>query len=367
MEIYSTRKKKRQRSFPVARYLRLDAAGINISDHSIKFVELALSKDHSHMELGRFDDIPIAEGVVSQGHIKQPKVLQDALNKLQKKYELEFVRVSIPEEQAYLFSLPLPNDLEGSLRDYIAFRITEHVPLSREEAVFDFDIVEPDRPGELYEANVSVLKREFIETFMSLFAKTSMIPLSFEIEAEAIKKAVVPRTYRDPLMIVDVGRTRTGISLVDKGVVRYTATVETGGDEFTKAIEKSAGVTYEEADKLKQEEGFSGFSGNPEITRALSESLNPLKSEIKKRVDYWISLEDRKKKSYKKLKKIILCGGHAPNPGLAQSLSYSFNLPVEIANVWSNVLDIEKYVPEISRNHSLQYSAAIGLALSDDN
>jgi hypothetical protein len=60
-----------------------------------------------------------------------------------------------------------------------------------------------------------------------------------------------------------------------------------------------------------------------------------------------------------------LPGGDSNLIGLPEYLSASTHTPVEHANVWANIANAEKYVPEIAFNKSLSFAAALGLALGD--
>jgi Tfp pilus assembly PilM family ATPase len=60
-----------------------------------------------------------------------------------------------------------------------------------------------------------------------------------------------------------------------------------------------------------------------------------------------------------------LCGGDSNLIGLPEYLSSSTKNPIEIANVWVNIINNEKYIPEIKFEDSLTYVAALGLALAD--
>jgi hypothetical protein len=39
--------------------------------------------------------------------------------------------------------------------------------------------------------------------------------------------------------------------------------------------------------------------------------------------------------------------------------------PVEMANVWTNIVNTENYIPEMSFKQALSFSTALGLALGD--
>ena len=67
----------------------------------------------------------------------------------------------------------------------------------------------------------------------------------------------------------------------------------------------------------------------------------------------------------RQIKKVILCGGDSNLVGLSEYFSVSMKVSVEMANVWVNITNTEKYIPDISFNQSLAFASALGLALRD--
>jgi len=74
-----------------------------------------------------------------------------------------------------------------------------------------------------------------------------------EAAAFSVFSSLVLKDNKQVTMIVDIGRTRTGVSIVESTTVHYTSTLEMGGDSFITEVQKSLGITFREADKLKQE------------------------------------------------------------------------------------------------------------------
>jgi Tfp pilus assembly PilM family ATPase len=79
---------------------------------------------------------------------------------------------------------------------------------------------------------------------------------------------------------------------------------------------------------------------------------------------YWHTHQEGNK-DHPTIKKIILCGGDSNLIGLAEYFAVSTKNPVEMANVWTNITNTEKHVPEIRFEQSLTYAAALGLALGN--
>ncbi len=152
--------------------------------------------------------------------------------------------------------------------------------------------------------------------------------------------------------------------MISNGSVQFTSTVLIGSEDFTLAIMKEYGVSREEAIRMKTERGFQAADGQGSIFLSLINTASALKDEIERIVLYWQSYVDKRpSKKGGKLASIVLSGRDALIIGFKEYLSATVRMPVNIANVWSNIYDIDKKIPEIEYIDSLDYAAAIGLAL----
>ncbi|MFA5838690.1 MAG: pilus assembly protein PilM [Candidatus Paceibacterota bacterium] len=351
--------------FPPPRFLRMLAVGVSISDHSVKLMELV--HFGTHLEVGRYGDIPIQENVMIYGEIKDDKKLKEILQSVREKFEIDLVHVAVPEEKAYLFEMELPQEAINNIRESVEFQIEEFIPISSKETIFDYEIITPENKDGKIEVNVSAIPEKYIQDYLNIFEGAGMIPVSFEIEAQALKRAVVSPDDMGTYMIIDIGRTRTGISIVSNGFLRHTSTVSIGGDALIRAIQKQLNISFEEADKIKQKIGFIKNEKDVELYRALTITMSALEEEINKRYSFWNDHPESNNKLKKKIQKIILCGGNAHTPGLKEYLSLRIKTPVEIANVWRNTTSFDNYIPEISFNYSSGYASVIGLILGETN
>ena len=67
-----------------------------------------------------------------------------------------------------------------------------------------------------------------------------------------------------------------------------------------------------------------------------------------------------------KVKKIILCGENGALRSLDDYISLSLGVNVEKASVWKNIFSLDHFIPEMDFFTSLEYAAAIGLAMRTD-
>jgi type IV pilus assembly protein PilM len=352
---------KHSKAFPVPRILLFHSVGIDISDRSVKYAELVVSG--KELSLGRHGLRSIPEGVISSGRVENPEALAQVLSKLKEEEKLSYVRVALPEEQVYLFRTHLSGVSFSDLRNTIDLQIEEHIPISASDAVFDFDVI-GEHDGS-FDLQVVATSRELINGYLEAFSKAKLIPVSFELEAQAIARAIVKTGDKSTSMIVDFGGTRTGISIIQGDMILFTSTVSVGGVGMSEAIARSMNVSVDEAEKIKQSTGLSEAPENREAFSAMVSTLSVLRDEINRTYTYWQTQKDDEGAIRPKIESIVVCGGDANLPGFTEYLSASLRIPVICADPWVNITNFKNYIPAIHRKEALSFATAIGLALAD--
>lgn len=345
-------------SFPTPSYLAMNSFAIDISDQSIKYGELLATPEG--LRLGRFGKEKIPPGVVVSGKIEDQNQLVAILKQLKEKEHLGFVRVSLPEEQMYLFTLLLPKVSDKELRDIILLQIEEHIPLKAVDTVFEYDIISKSDVNTL--VLVSAIATSTVDGYLSSFEKAGLSPLSFELEAQAIARSVIPVDDKEPTMIVDFGDTRTGVSIVHDGKVFFTTTLDMGGVNLTNMISKNFTLPFEKAEEMKRSYGLDGISNIENIFPVILNEISVLRDELNKQYLYWKS-HDNCGISHDQINRIVLCGGDANLTGLSDYLEASMKIKVDHANAWVNISNMKNGVPNMSFEESLGYVTVLGLAL----
>ncbi|OHA83459.1 MAG: hypothetical protein A2408_02225 [Candidatus Yonathbacteria bacterium RIFOXYC1_FULL_52_10] len=348
--------------FPVPTFLEMPAVGFDISDHSIRFAELLETR--KGLVLKNYGEYEIPEGIVSSGEIKSVEGLRKVFADLQKELSTKFVMVALPEEHAYLLELGMATTKPSDVRSMLELQLEEHVPIPPADALFDYELMDAGRVRDgIIDVAVSAVHRGLVDSYLETFQGTGLTPTVFEIEPESIARAVIPEGDKGTYMIMDFGKTRTGISIVNNGGISVTSTVAVGGMSLTRTIAKELAVSLEEAEKIKHERGFARTQENEALFGALMANVSILRDELIRHYNYWHEHPDAHGRRRAGIEKVILCGGDSNLTGFAEFLSLGLHAPVELARVMQNVNSLSKYVPEISFNDSLRYATAIGLAL----
>lgn len=346
--------------FPTPKFLAMSSCAIDISDHSVKYGELNLLEDG--LRLGRYGKEKVPDGIVKSGKIENPEPLIKILKDLKQRENLEFVRVALPEEQIYLFTLSVPKIDGGDLYETILLQLEDHIPLQAADTLFDYNILFDDKSNVTVE--VVAISAETVNSYLSVFDKSGLIPVAFELESQSVTSAVVPRGEVGTVMIIDFGEARTGISIAVDGRVVFTSTFDIGGNVFTEMIAKNYSISFAEAEikKLKLE---NSEEEKEDLFPTMLNIIAVLRDEINKHFVYWTAHKDEVGAHKEGISKIIICGGGSNIPGLVEYLSVSFKTKVEYANAWTNILSTDSNVPDMSFSESLSYLTVLGLAIGD--
>jgi type IV pilus assembly protein PilM len=362
-------------SFPVPHHIAMPAVGLDISDQSVKFIEL--THGHDGVRVGRFATKEFPKGIIVGGTIARRDALVEHLSAFREEHGLTFVRASLPEEPGYIFTTQVPDVTPDEVRSLLRFKLEENVPIAPTEAVVDYDPMTQDpslgpASGNQRIVAVSVFPEKLAQDYADLLHTSGLVPVSLEIEAQALARAVVPRGASGTYMIVDIGRMRSGLAVAQGGAVRFTTTLEIGGEDLTALIKRSFPQADEaEILRIKNEEGL-GHTKAPEVKEAMERFAETLRSNVERYYLYWQTHKDAKDAqtlpmSNPPITNIILSGGYANIAGLPEYLSRELRVKTGRANVWTNAFSLDTYIPPIPYRESLGYASAIGLALHGDD
>ncbi|HCB35399.1 MAG TPA: hypothetical protein DEP25_02035 [Candidatus Taylorbacteria bacterium] len=351
------------RFFPPPRFLEMPAVGLDISDDAVSAIGLARKSNAFVLE--RFGRRRLQSGSVSGGRINDANAVAGVLRELKDELKLDFVNASLSEENAYLFKVKIPRVSRKEIRGVLEFKLEENVPIPASEAIFDYTVITQagHSNGDHIDVGVTVLSKAVVDAYTALLDKAGLVPLSFEIEAQAISRAVIPRGNRETHLVVNIGERKTGLFIISNEVVHFTSTVGIGGMHITEAIARHLSISSSEAERVKNDHSSFRRKENMELFLVIAEVVSVLKSELNKLTVYWSTHEGPSGELGKKITNIILCGRDAAIAGIVEYFAFSLDRPVEVGNVWTNAFSLDEHIPSLHFDESLDYAATVGLAL----
>ncbi len=347
--------------FTAPKFLSMPAVGLDISADAIRFIELEQKK--KGMIVSRFATRNFPAEIITDGHVRDKKKLQDAITELAHEYHLSFANIALPEEQAYLANIRIPRVSPKELRDTIELRLEENVPIPAADAIFDYVIIDDagNQHKDMLDVVISVLPRLVVEESLEIFRGTGIIPKAFELESQATARAIIPAGDNGTFLVADIGKMVTDVFVVASGVVQFSAILDIGGHHITPAIEKAMEVTHDEAEALKVKYGLVGGAKEVALHNAMLPALLDLRTRLIRHYEYWQTHHGEKVGG--NIECIYLTGGGANLRGIEEYLSMETDVKVVVANPWVNVRSFEEYIPPLTLHQSHGYAAAIGLAL----
>lgn len=351
--------------------LKPDVFGIDLSDLSLKVAKLA--RKGSGLRLATFGESPIPAGFIEQGEIKKPKELEHIIRSTIENVQGSALRTrnviaSLPEEKAFLQVIQLPKMNPAEVMNAALFEAENYIPYSLETVYIDSQVVRPLR-NHLDHSDVLLasLPKNTIDSYVSLFRNAGLTIQALEIESLAQVRSLVPGEVSPiPLLVVDLGATRTSFIVFAGTSLRFTASIPVSSQQLTSAIATSFGTDLVKAEELKRKHGIISSPEGKKVYEAMMPLLNELVQQIKRYMDYYdshaghqhISQEERQ------IKKVILAGGGANLKGLDEFLAKSLKTEVFLGNPWVNIMPTPFHeLPPLPLDQSLRYSTVLGLAL----
>ncbi len=352
------------KAFQVPSYLSLPAAAFDLSDRTIKYMEVRHEPGVGILP-AVYEERKIKKGIIISGDVQDVEALVLELKSFKKRYKkTSFVNIALPEELAFVFDFDIRrSDIEsGDLRQYIEFKLPEFIPFSVQNALFDFDVIlETDK---YLHVSVVVYPQDIVEEYLMAFEEAGYTVKSAELETVAIARSVVPGEYLQStksLMVLDVGTSKIGVTImVGSAPVFSTAISFPMKSKFEELFKVQFGRKPTDDNELFEWKFKEGILFLP------PDSLNKFEkkviNEIVKIKDYFNS---HKSPFFEELSHVYLSGGNAATKGMDALLESSLSVECTIGNVWQNMFNIEKYIPEINKRESLKYATLSGLVLKD--
>ncbi len=326
----------------------MPAVGLSVESDLLRLV--SFEKKHGRTVLKTASEFKLESGTIVAGDVAKPDNLAVVLKNIRNEHGARFARVALPEEKAYVYEAIIPVPEDGEMSDAVEFSLDQNIPLSADEVVFDFAVVEgPFSNNSVQSARVvvSAYPKGIIETWVGLLGQAGITPFSLTPESQAIAHSLVVHTDARPSLLVHFLKDKTIVAIVSGGFVRFSTTVSggsAGGLENTEKI-----LASHEGEKISE-----------------SIELLSVRDEVKKVFSYWMSKEEIKsRKEPRSIGSVIVTGHIADMIDVAEYLGKHIGVPAILGNVWQNAFSLDKFIPEIEFEDSLCLAAAVGVALPE--
>src|SRR5580765_4807335 len=293
------------------------------------------------------------------------KALQDMMT--QKGIKAKTVNVCAPGFHVFSKFVKLPPVDPGKVTQIIQYEAQQNVPFPLAEVVWDYQILGSTAGGEL-EVLLVAIKADIVE---GLFRVTESSGLHLQLAD--VSPAALCNAFRynygdleDCTMLLDIGAKTSNLLFFEKGKV-YSRSINLGANSITQDFSNESKLKFDNAEKIKIEEGFVSLGGayeEPEnqhqaaISKIARQFMTRLHIQVNQTMQFY-----RGQQGGSAPQRLFLSGGASVMPYTAQFFAEKLNVPVEYFNPFRNVqIDPGVNLEELARvAHALGEVVGLGL------
>jgi type IV pilus assembly protein PilM len=313
-------------------------------------------------------------GIVVGGELREPDALADALklffarNKLPKKG----VRLGIANNRIGVRIFDIVGvEEEKLLANAIHFRAQEALPIPLDEAVLDYHVLDEsvnEEGNSVKRVLLVVAYRELIERYVSACRKAGIALAGIDLEAFALLRSMSAPVDGSAAAVVavSIGYDRSTFAVSDGRVCEFTRVLEWGGWSLNVALARAFDTAPSEVETFKRSLSLDGSiapegaseqqiaTGVDAVARQVQSFARELVSSLQFYQNQPGSLG---------IGEIVITGGTAQMPGLAQELERLIGVRVRVGDPLAR-LKVAKRV-NVPAGELGSYAVAIGLGIED--
>lgn len=338
----------------------------------------------------RAAQVPLRPGVVEAGEVRQPEAVAEALGELWSEAGVKSkqVHLGVGNQCVVVREVALPWLPEKDLRDSLAFRVQELIPMASEEAVLDFDpLGEMDQGGRrMVRILLVAAHRPMVNALVEAALAAKLDPQGIDLTPFAVTRAVgtgdagLDLDSSGDEAIVDIGAQVTSICVHDHGVIRFVRMLPSGGRDITLALASGLGVDDEVAERLKRGEPpadamatdtlpadippvqaprVQGVLSDPSQVRDLALTrAGSFVDEVRSSLEFYTALMPNVQ-----VGRVLVVGGGSRLDGLLELLKERLQVPVDRGRLFERAKSEIELSAEASVEAEAVLSVAVGLAI----
>jgi len=328
--------------------------GLDIGSNSIKLVQLQETKTGTGLyKAGSAASPPDA---VKAGVIVDPLAVAKAIRSLLEALQVEGgpVTAGVAGPTVVAREVPLPAMSDRQLRKSIQWEARNYISFPVEDSVVEFQVM--DRPAQAEGGQMRVMlvaaPRDMVDSQVEAIELAGLDPAAVEIQPFAMMRGILASNgshaeSEETTAVLGIGAAYTDITIMKDGMFVLTRMIPIAGDAFTEAIKNALDVDLEEANQLK-ETAMQVVSSEEEratldpAAQQASRAIEPLLDELIREVRRSLAYHDYQQQAPDAgagdlgVNRILLSGGSAKLPRVAEYFQSQLGVPVDVVNVFGN-------------------------------
>lgn len=316
----------------------------------------------------RAAQVPLPQGAVENGEVRQPPLVAEALKELwdRSRIRARQVLLGVGNQRVVVREVALPWLPEKELRSSLGFQVQEFIPISVEDAVLDFDpLGEFEQEGRrMLRILLVAAQKVMVSAAVEAVQGARLEPVGIDLNPFALVRAVGTSDEALDLetagdeAVVDIGAHVTNICVHDRGVTRFVRILPTGGRDITLAVARGLGVEDEVAERLKRGEDGEGGPAQKDVERVALSRAGSFVDEIRSSLEFYTAQVPGAR-----IWRVLVTGGGSKLKGFIELLQERIPVKVDRGRVFERVKSELDLPPDAMEDAEPVLAVAVGLAI----
>jgi type IV pilus assembly protein PilM len=342
---------------------------IDMGSHSIKLLQLAQLKN-GNFELASLGIMPLEQGSIVDGAIKEPDQVSEALKNLVKaeKIQSNFVVASVSGEAVFVKKIQVPEMPENELAEKIIEEAEQYIPFDVNDVALDYQTLgrvngnlsqQEEQDPSMVEVLLVAVQRDVIEDRTDVLLEAGLKPAIIDLDVFALMNAArlnKDLTAMGATALIDLGDSFTHLNILQKGSIGYTRDIPIGGGYCSTMLMSKFQVSFNQTHRVKGGYMPDGVKED-EVLALIVQGYKKVFDEIQKSFKYFHTL------SSTPVERILLSGGGCLINGIDAYMSDFLKVPVEQLDPMKGIkVNFKKFDQEMITEFTRLSAVAMGLA-----
>ena len=193
--------------------------GLDIGTSAIKLVELLGGKE---IRVNRLGMIPLPNGVVSAGEIKNPEEVCTAVKSLIMRHDIQSKRIAIAVagQAVTVRHLKLALQNKKELADTVRKEVEKSLPYAMDEIYMDFQVIAAEQHQKIVEVIVVCAHKAVIDSHLEVMRFTGLTPAVIDIQPLALVRAAGFENIKTNgnIGLLDIGAETSDLMILRDGI-----------------------------------------------------------------------------------------------------------------------------------------------------
>ena len=334
--------------------------GLDVSTTSVKLVEL--QKQQGRLHLKSYGIEPLEPGWVVDKNIVNSEEVGGAIARLLRKSGASSKEAATAVSGSAVITkvIEMESGLSDSDREaQIRLDAEQYIPYPLSEVNMDFEVLGPSHVDGLVRVLLAASRSENVDQRVEALSIGGLTTKVMDIESHAIERAfglMLDNLPNDPSVValVDIGHKQTTLYIAKDGEFIYNREQGFGGEQLTESIQSRYSMPYHDAVIGKHEYTLPADYRESVLVPFMESTVQ----QISRSLQFYFSSSE-----YNNVDHIVLCGGTAALPGLADMVQERMGSLVSVANPFEGMSVASRIDSAVLQKDAPSLMAACGLAL----